>query len=241
MTTSCEHPLESEGDVALADRMRASRDRMLAELGKIIIGQSAVIEQVMLTLLVGGNSLIVGVPGLAKTLLIKTMADVLDLKFARIQFTPGPDAVRHHRHRHHPGRPADRQAPHGVLAGARLHERAARRRDQPDTAEDAVGAARGDAGAPGDDPGPHLRARGAVPRLRHAEPDRTRRHLPPARGAARSVHVPHRDRSPARGRRARGAADDDGGAGRHGVAGGDGRRTARVPAARAARARSPSP
>ena len=88
MTTTTEHHLESEGDVALADRMRASRDRMLAELGKIIIGQAAVIEQVMLTLLVGGNSLIVGVPGLAKTLLIRTMADVLDLKFSRIQFTP---------------------------------------------------------------------------------------------------------------------------------------------------------
>src|SRR5512136_1039475 len=68
--------------------MKASRDRMVAELGKVIIGQAAVIEQVMLTLFVGGNSLIVGVPGLAKTLLIKTMADVLDLKFARIQFTP---------------------------------------------------------------------------------------------------------------------------------------------------------
>ena len=80
--------LEAEDDVALADRMKASRERMLAELGKIIVGQSAVIEQVLLTLLVGGNSLIVGVPGLAKTLLIRTMADVLDLKFARIQFTP---------------------------------------------------------------------------------------------------------------------------------------------------------
>src|SRR5512138_907441 len=80
--------LESEDDVALADRMKGSRDRMLAELGKVIVGQSAVIEQVLLTLLVGGNSLIVGVPGLAKTLLIRTMADVLDLRFSRIQFTP---------------------------------------------------------------------------------------------------------------------------------------------------------
>src|SRR5512139_4034223 len=68
--------------------MKASRDRMVAELGKIIVGQAAVIEQVMLTLFAGGNSLIVGVPGLAKTLLVRTVADVLDLKFARIQFTP---------------------------------------------------------------------------------------------------------------------------------------------------------
>ncbi|RPJ80291.1 MAG: MoxR family ATPase, partial [Acidobacteria bacterium] len=55
---------------------------------KIIIGQAAVIEQALLTLFVGGNSLIVGVPGLAKTLLVRTLADVLDLEFARIQFTP---------------------------------------------------------------------------------------------------------------------------------------------------------
>ena len=61
---------------------------MVSELGKVIIGQAAVVEQVMLTLFAGGNSLIVGVPGLAKTLLVRTVADVLDLKFARIQFTP---------------------------------------------------------------------------------------------------------------------------------------------------------
>jgi MoxR-like ATPase len=80
--------LDAPDDVALADRMKAARDRMASELAKVIVGQDAVIEQVMLTLFVGGNSLIVGVPGLAKTLLIRTMADVLDLKFARIQFTP---------------------------------------------------------------------------------------------------------------------------------------------------------
>ena len=80
--------LETQDDVMLADRLKASRERMLTELGKVIVGQAAVIEQVMLTLFVGGNSLIVGVPGLAKTLLIKTVADALDLKFARIQFTP---------------------------------------------------------------------------------------------------------------------------------------------------------
>ena len=80
--------LDAPDDVALADRMTAARDRILSELGKVIIGQQDVINQALLTLFVGGNSLIVGVPGLAKTLLIRTMADVLDLKFARIQFTP---------------------------------------------------------------------------------------------------------------------------------------------------------
>src|SRR5678809_1078545 len=80
--------LDSPDDIALADRMNAGRQQILNELHKIIIGQQEVIEQVLMTLFVGGNSLIVGVPGLAKTLLIHTLARVLDLKFSRIQFTP---------------------------------------------------------------------------------------------------------------------------------------------------------
>ena len=80
--------LESPDDLALADRMKTGRQQILAELRKIIVGQEEVISQVLNTLFVGGNSLIVGAPGLAKTLLIHTMARVLDLKFSRIQFTP---------------------------------------------------------------------------------------------------------------------------------------------------------
>ena len=80
--------LEKEDDIALADRMRAGRELILSEIHKRIIGQKDVINETLLTLFVGGNSLIIGVPGLAKTLLIQTMAQVLDLKFARIQFTP---------------------------------------------------------------------------------------------------------------------------------------------------------
>jgi MoxR-like ATPase len=68
--------------------MKHGRDRVISELKKLIIGQDEVVNQVLLTLFVGGNSLIVGVPGLAKTLLIHTMARVLDLKFNRVQFTP---------------------------------------------------------------------------------------------------------------------------------------------------------
>jgi MoxR-like ATPase len=80
--------LESPDDIALADRMNAGRQQIVTELKKIIVGQDEVISQVLMTLFVGGNSLIVGAPGLAKTLLIHTMARVLDLKFSRIQFTP---------------------------------------------------------------------------------------------------------------------------------------------------------
>ena len=80
--------LEREDDVALADRMRAGRETIIRELRKLIVGQEDVIDQVLLTLFVGGNSLLLGVPGLAKTLLIRTVAQVLDLNFSRIQFTP---------------------------------------------------------------------------------------------------------------------------------------------------------
>jgi MoxR-like ATPase len=80
--------LESPDDIKLADKMKAGREQIIRELRKVIIGQEDVINQVLNTLFVGGNSLIVGAPGLAKTLLIHTMAQVLQLKFSRIQFTP---------------------------------------------------------------------------------------------------------------------------------------------------------
>src|SRR5689334_4870263 len=68
--------------------MNHGRKQIITELQKRIVGQSDVVELVLLSLFVGGNSLIVGVPGLAKTLLIATLARVLELKFNRIQFTP---------------------------------------------------------------------------------------------------------------------------------------------------------
>ena len=80
--------LQSPDDIALADKMNNGRQQILTELRKIIIGQEEVINQVLMTLFVGGNSLIVGAPGLAKTLLIHTISRVVDLKFSRIQFTP---------------------------------------------------------------------------------------------------------------------------------------------------------
>src|SRR5262249_33550432 len=83
-----EKNLESPDDIALADKMNNGRKQILAELHKRIIGQHDVMELVLQTLFVGGNSLIIGVPGLAKTLLIQTLAQVLELNFKRIQFTP---------------------------------------------------------------------------------------------------------------------------------------------------------
>ena len=80
--------LDDADDVALADRLKSGREQMISELRKLIVGQEEVIDQVLLSLFVGGNSLLIGVPGLAKTLLIHSIAQVVDLKFSRIQFTP---------------------------------------------------------------------------------------------------------------------------------------------------------
>jgi len=80
--------LGHQDDAALADRLSAARGRVLAELRKTIVGQDAVIEQTLVALLAGGNCLLIGVPGLAKTLLIHSLARALDLRFSRIQFTP---------------------------------------------------------------------------------------------------------------------------------------------------------
>ena len=72
----------------LAERVRHGRKQILAELRKVIVGQDECIDQVLIALFTGGHCLITGVPGLAKTLMIKTLADILDLTFGRIQFTP---------------------------------------------------------------------------------------------------------------------------------------------------------
>ena len=75
-------------DEQLLDKLSDARESLLREIRKAIIGQDDVVEQVLLSLFVGGHSIITGVPGLAKTLLVRTVASVLDLSFKRIQFTP---------------------------------------------------------------------------------------------------------------------------------------------------------
>jgi MoxR-like ATPase len=75
---------EKEAVVRLGDKHKALRQ----EIGKVIIGQEAVIEQILLSIYAGGHSLLIGVPGLAKTLMVNTIAQTLGLDFKRIQFTP---------------------------------------------------------------------------------------------------------------------------------------------------------
>ena len=79
--------MEEQGRDAV-ERIASASGRMLAELGKVIVGQQAVIEQIAVTLLARGHVLLVGVPGLGKTLLVKSIASMFSLQFKRIQFTP---------------------------------------------------------------------------------------------------------------------------------------------------------
>src|SRR5262245_28945797 len=82
--------VETKGirDEEVLDKLVAARESILREIRKAIIGQDEVVEQVLISLFVGGHSIITGVPGLAKTLLVRTISSVLDLSFKRIQFTP---------------------------------------------------------------------------------------------------------------------------------------------------------
>ena len=75
-------------DVQAVDAMAQSYRDLKSEIGKVIVGQEDVVKSVIISLFSNGHSLLVGVPGLAKTLLVSTIADVLDLDFKRIQFTP---------------------------------------------------------------------------------------------------------------------------------------------------------
>jgi len=80
--------VEQKKDLETVERFHVEIKRIDAEIRKIIVGQAEVVDQVMMSMLSGGNSIITGVPGLAKTLLIATIAKVLHLDFKRIQFTP---------------------------------------------------------------------------------------------------------------------------------------------------------
>ena len=77
-----------KSDVEAVDGLAQSYKDLTEEIGKVIIGQKEVVRTVILSLFGNGHCLLVGVPGLAKTLLVSTIAEVLDLEFKRIQFTP---------------------------------------------------------------------------------------------------------------------------------------------------------
>ena len=89
MATDEATPILLEDDeLETAEKLRAGCKRLLGECGKVIVGQQEVLEQLLMAVLAKGHCLLVGVPGLAKTLMIRTLADGMNLSFNRVQFTP---------------------------------------------------------------------------------------------------------------------------------------------------------
>jgi MoxR-like ATPase len=82
------HTEETDRDVELLGQLASARDRLIEQIGQRIVGQHDVVRGVLTAIVSGGHALLMGVPGLGKTLLVSTIADALDLKFSRIQFTP---------------------------------------------------------------------------------------------------------------------------------------------------------
>src|SRR3954449_4167370 len=78
----------SESDVQMLESLRSAHKQMRNEIGKIIIGQSNVLDELLMAIFCRGHALLVGVPGLAKTLMVGTLSQALDLTFKPIQFTP---------------------------------------------------------------------------------------------------------------------------------------------------------
>ena len=77
-----------EQDLEAVDNLEKARNNFFKEVGKKVVGQSEILEHLLISILTQGHTLLIGVPGLAKTLIIKTLSDVLELSFNRIQFTP---------------------------------------------------------------------------------------------------------------------------------------------------------
>ncbi|MGH2567229.1 MAG: AAA family ATPase, partial [Bacteroidota bacterium] len=75
-------------DVEAVKKLSRAYTDLRSEIAKVIVGQESIVEHLTIALLARGHCLLIGVPGLAKTLLIKTLAEALDLKFSRVQFTP---------------------------------------------------------------------------------------------------------------------------------------------------------
>src|SRR6266545_3507170 len=89
MTSTPRSPLPApSGDVELLERLAGARKDLLAQVGQRIVGQRDVLDGILTAIFSGGHALLVGVPGLAKTLMVQTLAETLDLGFTRIQFTP---------------------------------------------------------------------------------------------------------------------------------------------------------
>ena len=137
-----------DNDLAAVQRLNEAYRLITEQLGRVIVGQRQVIEELLIAMFARGHCLLVGVPGLAKTLMIRTLSESLSLKFSRIQFTPdlmpaditGTEVIQEDK----PSGSRGVQVPQG----ADLRQRDPGRRDQSHAAQDAVGPVGGDAGVP---------------------------------------------------------------------------------------------
>ncbi len=197
-----------EDERRVVEKIHESRGRIERELSKVIVGQREATHQLLISLFAGGHCLITGAPGLAKTLLVRTIAQVFHLRFQRIQFTPdlmpaditGTEILEETTD----GRRRMQFVKGPIFANVVLADEINR---TPPKTQAAL--ARSDAGAPGHRGRRPLSARRAVLRPGHAEPDRDGRDVPAPRGPARPVPVQRDRRLPARGRRGRRRQPDD--------------------------------
>ena len=199
----------SQNDVQAIDSLRDAYARLRKELGRVIVGQHDVIERLAICLFARGHALLMGVPGLAKTLLVSKLAETMSLKFSRIQFTPdlmpmditGTDILQDHA-----GGRREFEFVHGpVFANIVLADEINRAPPKTQAAmleamqEQKVTVV-----------GKTFQLDAAVSRARHAESRRAGGHLSAAGSAARSVHVPDRAGLSVRRRRGADRAHDDG-------------------------------
>ena len=193
----------TQTDDAIVARIEAAGERIQRvqkAASAVIFGQEQVIERTLVTILSGGHALLIGVPGLAKTLLVETLGKVLGLDAKRIQFTPDlmPSDIIGSEVLEDSSRQRPAQLP--LRQGSDLRPAADGRRDQPRQPQDPVGAAAGHAGAPRHGGRPAPRRAGALPRAGDAEPARAGRHLSAARSPARPLPAADRRRAiPTRG------------------------------------------
>ena len=97
MGTMTEVQLDSTQLQRRIERFQSVRDNILTQVREVIVGQEEVLDQILIGLFVGGHCLITGLPGTAKTLMVRTIAQTLGLVFKRIQFTPDSDAIGYYR------------------------------------------------------------------------------------------------------------------------------------------------
>jgi MoxR-like ATPase len=191
-----EAPEIQQHEIAEIEEFAAKRDTMLGEIRKVIVGQDRVIEEVLIALFARGHCLLVGVPGLAKTLLISTLSEILDLDFNRIQFTPdlmpsditGTDILQEDAAT---GRRKFQFLKGPIFTNILLADEI--NRTPPKTQGRALAI---DAGIQSHRRRQHLSPRPAVFRSGNAKPHRTGRDLPAAGSAARPFHVEYRDPLP---------------------------------------------